>query len=101
MFQPASNTTNERHAQLSLTNGLNAAKALTGSTSTSALTNLANAPVQDEAWAQRVDALLEPPVVSVALSDAAQKMMSAGPGTTNLDISGLAPPSGSLVSKTV
>jgi hypothetical protein len=63
-------------------------------------TNLASASVQDGGWVAEVESLLAPPVVSVNLSDAAQKLVSEGPSSAAVGVIAAAS-TGSVVSKTV
>jgi hypothetical protein len=87
------------HVQASLASSINVSRA-TGSSALMAETNLASASVQDGGWIHEVETLLAPPIVSVALSDAAQKLVSDGPSSAAVG-SVAAAATGSLVSRTI
>jgi hypothetical protein len=87
------------HLQASLASSINASR-VTGSASLMAETSLASASIQDGGWVAQVEALLAPPVVSVNLSDAAQRLVSDGPSSAAVGVIAAAS-TGSVVSKTV
>jgi hypothetical protein len=69
------------HAEVSLASSINVSRMNGSSSVLNAETNLASASVQDGAWVAEVDSLLAPPIVSVDLSSAAQKLVSDGPSS--------------------
>ncbi len=87
------------HVQASLASSINVSR-VNGSSSLIAETNLAAASVQDGGWVAEVESLLAPPVVSVNLSDAAQKLVSEGPSSAAVGLIAAAS-TGSRVSMTV
>ncbi len=95
----SANVSTALHVQASLASSINASR-ITGSSSLMAETNLASASVQDGGWVAEVESLLAPPVVSVNLSDAAQKLVSEGPSSAAVGVIAAAS-TGSVVSKTV
>ncbi|MHB8283856.1 MAG: hypothetical protein ACYDD1_04190 [Caulobacteraceae bacterium] len=88
------------HAQASLASSINVSRASGSSSILNAETNLASASVQDGAWVAEVETLLAPPIVSVDLSSAAQKLMSDGPSSAAIGTLAAAS-TGSVFSTTV
>jgi hypothetical protein len=97
----AANVSSALQAQASLASSINVSRASGSSSILSAETNLANASVHDGAWVAEVDSLLAPPIVSVDLSSAAQKLVSDGPSSAAIGALSAAATTGSVFSTTV
>jgi hypothetical protein len=97
----SANVSSALHAQVSLASSINGSRVSGSSSILSAETNLANASVQDGAWVAEVESLLAPPIVSVDLSSAAQKLVADGPSSAAVGSLAAAATTGSVFSTTV